>query len=238
MKVSTDSIILGSWALSLVNCDDISTSIDNPICALDIGSGSGLLSLMLAQGFKGRIQVDAVELDASASQQGSENVAASPWPDAVISHCEDITRYSRQPTAEAFYKLIISNPPYFPEVSGSTKAYLKQTPIRKSARNQQSLSLKTLLSIISQMLSSQGHAFMTIPASELERVAKLATENGLSLSHCLRVKSNNQKAPYVMCLALCKPSVETQYSELIIYQSNNVYTLEYRTLCANFYRDF
>ena len=238
MKVNTDSIVLGSWALSLLHNDKHSSTNQQQLGGLDIGSGSGLLSLMLAQGFCGDICIDAVELNAIASGQGSENVKASPWPDAIASHCADIRQFIQQRDTESQYDVIISNPPYFPPASQPTKAYLKQTTARLNARNQQSLPLDQLMDSIVQTLAPTGLAFLAIPISQQVRVIELARTHRLSVSHSLQLKSRPDKLPYLACLAMSKMARQTDSSDLIIYQSNNVYTDSFRHLCANFYQHF
>ena len=108
MKVGTDAILLGAWA---------------PVAGvrriLDIGSGSGLIALMLAQRTSSPVEIDAVELDGEAAQQARENVQQSPWPQRIHIHQQDIARWAED--CEQRYSLIVSNPPYFaPGVACST----------------------------------------------------------------------------------------------------------------------
>ena len=99
MKVGTDGILLGAWA---------------PVAGvkriLDIGTGSGLLALMLAQRTDESVTVDAVELDSDAAAQAQENVTQSPWADRVTVQAEDVQHWAARQTVK--YDLIISNPPY------------------------------------------------------------------------------------------------------------------------------
>ncbi len=109
MKVGTDGILLGAWA---------------PVAGvkriLDIGTGSGLVALMLAQRTPEDVTIDAVELDAQAAEQASENVAASPWAHRIAVHAQDIVSWRGQAEQTARYDLIVSNPPYYePGVNGA-----------------------------------------------------------------------------------------------------------------------
>lgn len=238
MKVNTDSIVLGSWALSKIQTSELLDFTSLVPNMLDIGSGNGLLSIMLAQEFKGGIQIDAVELDNAASQQGAENIANCSWCDSVFSHNTDIRRFVDQPDKRQSYDLIISNPPYFPAVNQATQAYAKQSKQRKIARNQEGLPIGELLEVIARSLNARGVAFICLPAIELNSVIQLADSHQLSLSYCLHLRSTLTKAPYLVCLGFSKLKAKTHYSELIIYERTNVYTNDYRMLCANFYRNF
>jgi tRNA1Val (adenine37-N6)-methyltransferase len=124
MKVGTDAILLGAWA---------------PVAGvkriLDIGSGSGLIALMLAQRTPSPVNIDAVELEPQAALQAQENVQQSPWPERIQIHQQDIADWAEQ--CDKRYSLIVSNPPYFaPGVACSTAA-------RDSARATASLDHQT-----------------------------------------------------------------------------------------------
>lgn len=100
MKVGTDGVLLGAWA-----------PVAGVQRVLDIGSGSGLIALMLAQRTPASVDIDAVELDTAAAEQAQENVAESPWPTRVHVHQANIVEWARH--CEQRYSLIVSNPPYF-----------------------------------------------------------------------------------------------------------------------------
>ncbi len=100
MKVGTDGILLGAWA-----------PVADVKRILDIGTGSGLLALMLAQRTDDNVPIDAVELDNGAAMQAQENVAHSPWPHRITVHTDDIQRWAPRQTVR--FDLILSNPPYY-----------------------------------------------------------------------------------------------------------------------------
>ena len=242
MKVNTDSIILGSWALKLLH-NDFQTIVPQKtefpfLRALDIGSGSGLLSLMLAQGFGERIVVDAIELDRDASMQGKENIANSPWSSVISSHCINVVDYMSSHKLAETFDVVISNPPYFPQVTAPTRAYSKQTHKRLTARNQTDLSLEQLIWVLKQALRKQGVAFIVLPSNQLSQMTQFAKHAGLNTKYQLAVKSLPHKTPYVNCLGLTREIVEPQCEELIIYQENHVYSQDYRALCGDFYKNF
>lgn len=128
MKVGTDGILLGAWApvAGVKRC-------------LDIGAGSGLLALMLAQRTSDSVIIDAVELESEAATQAQENVAQSPWLERINVHTADIQQWVTQQTAR--FDLIISNPPYYEQ--GVECA----TPQREQARYTTSLDHQTLLNL-------------------------------------------------------------------------------------------
>ncbi len=126
MKVGTDGILLGAWA-----------PVADVKRILDIGTGSGLLALMLAQRTDDNVPIDAVELDAGAAMQAQENVAHSPRPHRITVHTDDIQRWAPRQTVR--FDLIISNPPYYePGVECAT-------PQREQARYTATLDHQTLL---------------------------------------------------------------------------------------------
>ena len=145
MKVGTDGILLGAWA---------------PVAGvkriLDIGTGSGLVALMLAQRTEEHVTIDAVELDAQAAEQASENVAESPWASRMRVECADILAWAPEQTAR--YDLIVSNPPYYePGVECGS-------PEREQARYTSSLDHKALLT--SGRTDLRRGVFLRGPAGE------------------------------------------------------------------------
>ncbi|KAG6336012.1 hypothetical protein ID866_3077 [Astraeus odoratus] len=146
MKVGTDGILLGAWA---------------PVAGvkriLDIGTGSGLVALMLAQRTEEHVTIDAVELDAQAAGQAGENVAESPWADRITVKCADVLAWAPEQTAR--YDLIVSNPPYYePGVECGT-------PEREQARYTGSLDHKALLVNAAELISEEGFFCVVLPES-------------------------------------------------------------------------
>ena len=97
MKVGTDGVLLGAWATA-----------DNPLSILDIGAGSGLISIMLAQRF-GNAMITGIEIDSQAADEARENVLKSPWSDRITIGCCDFCRWD----TNTKFDLIVSNPPFF-----------------------------------------------------------------------------------------------------------------------------
>lgn len=137
MKVGTDGILLGAWA-----------PVADVKRILDIGTGSGLLALMLAQRTDDNVPIDAVELDDGAAMQAQENVAHSPWPHRITVHTDDIQHWAPRQTVR--FDLILSNPPYYePGVECAT-------PQREQARYTATLDHQTLLAIAADCITEDG----------------------------------------------------------------------------------
>jgi tRNA1Val (adenine37-N6)-methyltransferase len=145
MKVTTDACIQGAWTPVLPQVTEV----------LDIGAGTGLLSLMLAQRAP-LVQVDAVELDKDCMEQAAENIAASPWKDKIAIHNADI-RYWQN---DKQYELIICNPPFF------NNSLLGDNDRRNNVRHTLSLSYNDLLAAMDRLLVADGYISILLPATE------------------------------------------------------------------------
>ena len=139
MKVTTDSCFFGAWVAEEIKKEK--RKIKN---ALDIGAGTGLLSLMIAQ--KNKIEIDAVEIDKDASQQAKENIEASPWKNQIHIFNEDIVSF--QPGKK--YDCIISNPPFYENELASEKQK------RNIAHHSEQLTISEVLRVIKNHLDEEG----------------------------------------------------------------------------------
>ncbi|MCT8124557.1 methyltransferase [Alishewanella sp. BS5-314] len=223
MKVGTDALLLGAWATLPVSLQA------NP-AILDIGSGSGILSLMLAQRTGGHIPITAVELDTHAAAQAAANVAASPWPEAIRVIKGDILTYS---TAER-YALIISNPPFFQDALPS------QDATRQQARHTASLPFAALLEKAASLLAPGGEFSLVLPAASQMAFTKTAVESGWLCQRLCTVKSKADKpvSRYLQSwIRYTKPDLPV-ITKLLIYQSSNEYSSAYRNLLVDFYLKF
>ena len=214
MKVGTDSILLGAWV-----------EAKNPQRILDIGSGSGLLSLMMAQKFKAA-RIIGVDLDKDACEQAQENIAASPWPDRIHIFHQSILDFGQQ---EA-YDLIISNPPYF---SGDLEA--KGNP-RKKARQGEDLDLEGLVSQLERLLGEKGQAFIILPFDKLEPLNRLLPNHQLFPHRICTVYPRPEKAPHRFLMALGKEASDLVEEEIVIQIGGaNHYSEAYKKLTQEFY---
>ena len=218
MKVGTDGLLLGAFA-----------PLPEPGGAvLDIGAGSGLISLMLAQRSNGANVIDAVELDSAAANQAAANVAKSPWPNAVQLIKGDILTYRTNKR----YRLIVSNPPFFQQ------ALLPADKRRGQARHTDSLPFAQLLCKAAELLDVQGVFSLILPRPEAEYLLQMAITQGWYLAQRCDVRSKAEKPLQRLLLSLSRQPCTAQHSSLIIHQTDGSYTEDYRSLLKAFYLKF
>lgn len=217
MKIGTDGVLLGAWC-----------PIDNnPFSVLDIGAGTGILSLMLAQRSNAE-QIDAIEIDEEAYEQCVENFENSPWSDRLFCFHAGLDEFVEEPEDE--YDLIISNPPFYSE------DYKSSDSQRDLARFQDALPFEDLIEAADLLLSENGIFAVIIPYKEEERFIDLCAEAELFPVKITRVKGSN-KTPIIRSLLAFKRyelSVLTT-DELIIEINRHEYTDEYINLTKDFY---
>ena len=216
MKVGTDGVLLGAWA-----------PVANVRRVLDIGTGSGLIALMLAQRTADSVQIDAVELDEAAAQQAAENVAASPWPQRIRVHQADILAWTAD--CDQRYSLIVSNPPYF--APGSDCA----TPERASARYTDSLSHEALLGCAEQLIAEEGFFCVILPESAGNSLVEMALRRGWHLRFRTDVADNETRPPNRVMLALSPQPGEQMWDRMTIRGSDQHYSEAHCSLTRDFY---
>ncbi|MDR1673358.1 MAG: methyltransferase [Bacteroidales bacterium] len=215
MKVGEDSVLLGAWA-------DVSRSRR----ILDVGTGTGLLALMMAQRTCGKAMIDAVEIDADACRQARLNVADSPWAEQIKVFHADFRDFAQQ---NAPYDLIISNPPYF---RGSLQSANRQ---RMLARHDNCLSLSDLNVCAMPLLAPDGIIAVVLPPDEAQRFIRNASPR-LSAVRILHVQAYPAKPPYRTLLELSPKAMPVSEATLCIEnETRNGYTDEYRSLTQAFY---
>lgn len=219
MKVSTDGIILGATT---------PVPVDGRL--LDIGSGSGLISLMMAQRIHeaGRVvQIDAVEIDLAAVRQSKQNIAQSPWPDTIQIHHADILTWEAPHSRR--YSVIVSNPPFFsPGVSCSSHS-------RQTARYTTTLSHQALLRSAQQHLSAEGWFCVILPVVAGEEFIALAQLDGWILRHCRRISEFADRQPHRLFIAFSLNPGDCTNDSLVIRDSSGGYSDDYRQLTGGFY---
>ena len=216
MKVGTDSVLLGAW-----------TPAGAPSRILDIGAGTGLLSLMMAQRFPSA-QIWAIECNDEAAKECQANVALSPWSHIVV-----VTADIRQWETPEKYDLIISNPPFFSEKT------LSPDRVRALSRSNEHLPFSDLLHCVARLLSPMGLFSVVIPYKEETYFVEIAHHIGLSPTRILHVQGTLE-APIKRSLLVFSfqktttPLIET----LVIEKGRHQYTQEYQELTKNFYLKF
>ncbi len=191
MKVGTDGTLLGAWARGGQRI-------------LDIGAGTGLLALMMAQRFPDA-KVFGVEIDAQAARQAQENVAASPFSDRIVISCQDFRQ-----CVEGQYDTIVSNPPFFDQ---SLKSPDTQ---RTAARHTSSLSYRDLMSGAFSRLSNDGHFSVVIPADCKSKLESEAYLSGFFVSRVCAVRTSSRKPVKRYLLEFCKKVSGLQQEEIVI----------------------
>lgn len=218
MKVGTDGVLLGAWA-PLYN---------EPYSVLDIGSGTGLIALMIAQRSFAE-QIDAVEIDQNAFSQCFENFEASPWPDRLYAYHSSLEDFTEEFFEETTYDLIVSNPPFY------TENYKTGNEQRDTARFTDSLPFEQLIACTEGLLSEEGIFATIIPFKEEEAFLQLASEYGLYPFKICRVQGTPDTEIKRSLIALTRIPAEITHENLIIELERHQYTDDYKELTKDFY---
>lgn len=217
MKVGTDGVLLGAWA-SLNH---------HPNSILDIGAGTGVITLQLAQRSTAEL-IDAIEIDDDAYEQATENFENSPWGDRLFCYHASFLEFASE--IEDEYDLIVSNPPFYSE------DYKSKNEQRDLARFTDALPFEHLLAGTAKLLSENGKACFIIPFSEEENFLEIASHFDLKLNKVTRVKGTptTEVKRSLLELSFLKTN-NPLLEELIIETSRHQYTLEYINLTQDFY---
>jgi tRNA1Val (adenine37-N6)-methyltransferase len=216
MKIGTDCVLLGAWT----------PLINNPFNVLDIGAGTGILSLMLAQRSNAE-QIDAIEIDEDAYEQCVENFEASPWGDKLFCFHAGLDEFVDEPEDE--YDLIISNPPFY------TDDYKSDNTSRDLARFEEAMPFEELIEAAALLLSDNGIFSVIIPFKEEERFVSLCKELDLFPLKITRVKGTPTSEIKRSLLAFCRIEQTPLIDVLVIEISRHNYTPEYIELTKDFY---
>ncbi len=217
MKLGTDAVVLGAY---------VKPNLVKNI--LDIGTGTGILSLMMAQ--KSDAFIQAVEIDEVAALEAEFNFKQSKWVNQFSLYNGSIQDYtSSNPSIK--FDFIITNPPYF--VAGNQFEIEEEK--RRLARHTFSLSFDELARIMSELLAETGTIAMVLPVVEAELFIKIAEENSLFLKEILRVYPKASKPFNRMVMLFSKLKQNALEQELVIYNEDNSYTETYYELTKDFY---
>ncbi|TAE81596.1 MAG: methyltransferase domain-containing protein [Bacteroidetes bacterium] len=216
MKIGTDSVLLGCL-LKTNNASHI----------LDIGTGTGLLALMLAQ--RTEAIIDAVEIDEQAATEAGFNFKQSKWANRITLHHSSIQQFCEGNTAQ--FDLIVANPPYYPFAK---HAAIHQAN-RSVARQTNSLSFDELIQCLLKLLSPQGSCWLILPIEEGTHFIELANNNGLHLQHCIYIKPKHHKASNRMVLQLGRICNVFAEQTFVVYEDDGTPTASYKNIAADFY---
>ena len=218
MKVGTDGALLGAWA----NISRVKT-------ALDVGAGTGLISLMVAQRTSAKVQ--GIEIELNAAKEASENVQNSPWENRVI--IKNISFQQFEKSSKEKFDLIISNPPFF---SNSYKNKITNLAI---ARHNDLLPFSELINGSVKLLNENGRLAVVLPVIQAEEFTELAKSEGLFLSRLTKVKPKANKEPNRFLMEFTKKQIPIKKDYLIIYNETRTdYTESYKQLTCEFYLKF
>lgn len=217
MKIGTDGVLLGAWA----------PVSENTYSILDIGSGTGIIALMLAQRSNAE-QIDALEIDEDAYEESVENFENSPWGDRLFCYHAGLDEFMDEPEDE--YDLIVSNPPFH------TENYFSGDEKRDQARFTESLPFEDLVEAADLLLSEHGIFAIIIPFSAEEKFIALANDFDLYPIKITRVKGTptTEIKRSLLAFSRNKPNISPT-DELVIEIARHDYTPEYIALTKDFY---
>lgn len=219
MKVGTDGVLLGAWA-----------NLNNALKILDVGTGTGLIAIMMAQ--RSDAMIDAVEIDENACNQAKENVNNSPWRDRIRVYHDTFQHFAEITSTR--YDFVVSNPPYF---RNSLKPPMKP---RSYARHDEQLNNESLLFNAARILTPNGRLSVIVPAFETEHLITAAYFKGLFPLKLTMVSSVAGKA-HTRCLAeftFEKTGVTIKDTLVIREKGLQEYTVEYKALTKDYYLNF
>ena len=215
MKVGTDGVLLGAWAGR------------SPATVLDIGAGTGLIALMLAQRTEAGI-IDAIEPDPMAFEQCVDNFEASPWADRLYCYHCGLEEFLEE--AEEGYDLIVSNPPFHPGKSDTLPGS------RERARQQHYLPFSLLLRGVNALLAEEGTFCLILPAGEATLFSELALAGGLHLHRICQVRGQPASGIKRCMLEFGRQlPAKLQRESLVIELQRHLYSEEYIALTREFY---
>jgi tRNA1Val (adenine37-N6)-methyltransferase len=214
MKVGTDAVLLGTWV-----------DVKNAGVILDVGTGSGVVALILAQRTLPDTIIHGVEIESTDALQAAENVASSPWPGKVKIFESAIQHF--QP--EINYDLIVANPPYF------VNSLAPPDPRRIEARHTTSLSHDDLLRSAVRLLKPQGRLSIILPYTEGQACIARALTHNLFCTRQWQFRTRKDKPIERLLLTFTFEMVPVDQGEILLYNGDNDWSPEYRTLTRDFY---
>ena len=218
MKIGTDGVLLGAWA-SLEH---------DPQSILDVGTGTGVIALMLAQRSNAEL-IDALEIDEDAYEQAVENFENSDWGDRLFCYHAAFDEFVEEMQDEEKYDLIVSNPPFYSDEYSSGDAK------RDLARFAEALPFDELIEGITHLLSKNGKFCVIFPRKEENHFLRRAQEVGLYPQRITRVKGTADSAEKRTLLELGFSKTRVKPKELVIENTRHDYTEEYINLVKDFY---
>lgn len=214
MKVGTDGALLGAWA-----------DVQHATQILDIGTGTGVIALMLAQRASESVTIDAVEIDDQAYADARENIATSPWHDRIHVHHTAIQQFN--PSTR--FDLIVTNPPYF------QKSYKPPTAQRETARHTERLTFDEILEAVEKLLAATGKFNVILPYTEGLQFITLAQHKGLYCTRKWVFRTRENKPVERFLLEFAWEKQEPEEGEILLYSAGEEWSAGYKALMREFY---
>lgn len=218
LKVSTDSCLFGAWIADEVESERLKAK-----SALDIGAGTGLLLLMLAQ--KSYAVIDGIEIDEPSFHQAHQNIETSPWKNRLQLFHADVKQFGFSKK----YDLIISNPPFY---EGELKSGAAN---RNVAMHDEGLKLDELVQVVDLNLTEDGSFAVLLPYVRSERMIELANDTNLHLQKHVQVKQSVKHRYFRSLLLFNRMKTEPVVESMAIKDENNQYTNEFVSLLKDYY---
>lgn len=219
MKVGTDGVLVGSWA----DITDVQT-------VLDIGTGSGLIALMMAQRIGVGGEIHAIDVDDIAIKQALENFNSSPWPGVFSVHHQSIQEFSK--SFRKKFDLIISNPPFF------TGGMLSEHNLRNDVRHTTKLPHGDLLLAVDRLLNEKGKLTLILPYLQGLRFMEISQTYRLFPHRITEVFGRQGKSVERMLIDFTRTPLDKVKNELYIHRDSDDFTEEYSKLTSDFYLKF
>lgn len=223
MKVGTDGVLLGCFVDEKLNVENV----------LDIGTGTGVLSLMMAQKFPEAI-IEAIEVEPEAAKQAADNFARSLWHNRLTSVCQSFQEYHSLTVRK--FSLIVCNPPFYTSAN-KTKGNNQQHPNlqRARARFADFLPFDELLKGVQQLLATDGRFYVVLPVMEAGELKELCQQAGLQLIEIMEVTGREGALPNRLLMCWAKYVQPLVNKKLLMYKSDTTPTEEYINFTREFY---
>ena len=219
MKVGTDAVLLGAWA----PVNPTTKSI------LDIGAGSGILALMLAQRSNANL-IDGLEIDVEAYEQCVTNFEESPWADRLFCYHASLKEYTNE--MDIKYDFIISNPPFYNET------YTTNDKSRNTARFEAAMPFNELLKSVRKLLSKNGKFCVVVPFESEDKLVEIGKENSLFCDKILRVRGKKNSVIKRSLMAFSFEKNPVKVKEIYLERKRHVYSKDFINLTKEFYLKF
>ena len=216
LRVCTEACLLGAYA-----------SVDGVKKGLDIGTGTGVLALMLAQRNE-NLHIDAIEIEQSSAEQAQENVSQSPFAERIQVYKTALQNWNK----EKGYDFIISNPPFF------ENHLLSSNEIKNQALHTESLSLVDLANSVARLLQKKGRFVVLLPPFETQKMTELMQGKGLWPVKQLQIFQREEKALFRLITTFQWQNKPLQLEKLTIHEGDGKYSEGFRTLLKDYYLIF